>query len=129
MLLFPTIALAKLPDRIVHHRPGCESARCDHHADRLYNAHKRKHREAREANSMSALEQCVITNESKGNPQAVSGVYMGIGQWEDSRWLSDGGGRYGATPLDASYAQQERILRGEGEAGMIEQQGQYDGCG
>ena len=101
-------------------------------ADRLYNRHMRKAKERREAREavrpMSALEACIIQHESGGNPQAVSGIYMGIGQWEESRWLSDGGGRYAPTPLGASYAEQERILRGEGEAGMIDQQGRWDGC-
>lgn len=77
----------------------------------------------------SALEACIIEHESGGDPQAVNGVYEGIGQWEQPRWESDGGLRYAATPLGASFAQQERVLAGEGEAGMIEQQGQYDGCG
>lgn len=77
---------------------------------------------------MSTLEACVIQHESGGDPRAVNGIYEGIGQWEPSRWLSDGGGRYSQTPLGATYAEQERILRGEGEAGMIDQQAQYDGC-
>ena len=54
---------------------------------------------------------------------------MGIGQWEESRWLEDGGGRYASTPLGATYAEQAIILAGEEEAGMSQQQGQYDGCG
>lgn len=78
---------------------------------------------------MSVLEACIIQHESGGNPRAVNGIYTGIGQWEQSRWLSDGGGRYSSTPLGASYAEQESVLRGEGEAGMIQQQGIYDGCG
>ena len=78
---------------------------------------------------LTAHEACIIQKESGGDPQAVSGIYMGIGQWEESRWLSDGGGRFASTPLGATYAQQEIILRGEGEAGMSQQQGQYDGCG
>jgi hypothetical protein len=83
---------------------------------------------------MGALEACIIRKESGGDPNAVSGKYEGIGQWSsepppgENRWLSDGGGRYSSTPLGATYAQQERILREEGEAGMIDQQGQYDGC-
>ncbi len=77
---------------------------------------------------MSSLEACIISHESGGDPNAVNGIYEGIGQWEPSRWISDGGGRYSSTPLGASYSQQEIILRGEGEAGMREQQAQYDGC-
>lgn len=72
---------------------------------------------------------CIIQAESGGNPQAVNGRYMGIGQWEQSRWLSDGGGRYAPTPLGATYSQQVAILNGEGAAGMHQQQGQYDHCG
>lgn len=79
--------------------------------------------------SINAHEACIIEHESGGDPHAVSGQYMGIGQWEQSRWESDGGLRYAKTPLEATYAQQEIILRDEGEAGMTEQQGQYDGCG
>ncbi len=77
---------------------------------------------------MSSLEACIISHESGGDPNATNGIYSGIGQWEESRWLSDGGGRFSSTPLGASYAQQEIILRGEGEAGMVQQQGQYDNC-
>ncbi len=79
---------------------------------------------------MSALERCIIKNESKGNPRAVSpnGTYKGIGQWSPWSWEHYSHGRYGPSPLDASYAEQEKVLRSEGEAGMIDQQGQYDGC-
>lgn len=78
---------------------------------------------------MSALEVCILEHETTGrDPNAVNGIYMGIGQWEESRWISDGGQRYGRTPLDATYEEQERILRGEGQAGMADQQGQWDGC-
>lgn len=78
---------------------------------------------------MSAHEACIIQKESGGDPNAVSGKYSGIGQWEQSRWESDGGLRYAPTPTQASYAEQEKVLRGEGDAGMSQQQGQYDGCG
>ncbi len=78
---------------------------------------------------MSTLEACIIQHESGGDPRAVNGQYEGIGQWEPAAWASDGGLRYASSPLGASYSQQEAVLRGEGEAGMIQQQGQYDGCG
>ncbi len=80
---------------------------------------------------MSAHEACIIRNESGGNPQDVSpnGVYKGIGQWQQSTWEEDHGTRYAPSPLDATYAEQEAVLRSEGDAGMSEQQGQYDGCG
>ncbi len=77
---------------------------------------------------MSSLEACIISHESGGDPNATNGQFEGIGQWEPSRWASDGGTRFSSTPLGASYAEQEIILRGEGETGMREQQGQYDGC-
>jgi len=78
---------------------------------------------------VSAHEACIIEKESGGDPQAVYEGHYGIGQWLISTWLEDGGGRYAPTPLGATYAQQEKILRGEGDAGMSQQQGQYDGCG
>lgn len=78
---------------------------------------------------MSALEVCILEHETTGrDPNAVNGIYSGIGQWEQGRWVSDGGLRYAPTPTEATYEEQERILRGEGEAGMIAQQGVYDGC-
>ncbi len=77
---------------------------------------------------MGSLEACIIQHESGGNPQAVNGQYEGIGQWSPESWSSNGGTRYASTPLGASYAQQEAVLRGEGEAGMIREQAQYDGC-
>lgn len=76
----------------------------------------------------SGLAACIVRQESGGNPQAVNGRYSGIGQWEQSRWLADGGGRYAPTPLGATYAEQLSVLEGEGAAGMRQQQGQYDGC-
>lgn len=80
------------------------------------------------ARSMSALEACIISHESGGNPQATNGQYAGIGQWSPAAWAQDGGTRYASSPLGASYAEQEAVLRGEGEAGMRQQQAQYDGC-
>lgn len=77
---------------------------------------------------MSSLEACIIQKESGGDPHAVNGQYEGIGQWEPEAWKHDGGLQYAPTPGEASYAEQEAVLRGEGEAGMIDQQGQYDGC-
>lgn len=74
------------------------------------------------------MEQCVISHESGGDPSAVNGQYSGIGQWSATQWAADGGDRYGSSPLDASYSEQEQILASEGDAGMEQQQGQYDGC-
>lgn len=78
----------------------------------------------------SSLESCIIQHESGGNSDAVSpsGTYAGIGQWSATAWAEDGGDVYGASPLDASYAEQEAVLAGEGAAGMEDQQGQFDGC-
>lgn len=80
---------------------------------------------------MSSLEECVIRNESKGNSQAVnsSSGAAGIGQWIQSTWEADGGTRYASTPLGATREQQLAVLASEGQAGMEQQQGQYDGCG
>lgn len=77
----------------------------------------------------SSYERCIINAESGGRPNAVNGQYSGIGQWSVTQWQADGGGRYSSTPLGASYSQQEIILRGEGRAGMGQQQGRYDPCG
>jgi hypothetical protein len=107
----------------LHLPPGCRSQAC---AKRVGRAWWLKHHP--KAHIASGLEACIIQHESGGDPKAVNGIYEGIGQWEHSRWISDGGGRYAESPLGATYAEQEIILRGEGEAGMIEQQGQYDGC-
>ncbi len=113
------------------HQPGCRSQKCDLRVMRTEGRRRHllwAHIASEGPETPSALESCIIQHESGGNPQAVSGQYEGIGQWEESRWLSDGGGQYASTPLGASYAQQEAVLRDEGEAGMAQQQGQYDGC-
>lgn len=80
------------------------------------------------AQPASALAACIIWHESGGNPQAVNGQYEGIGQWSPAAWALDGGLRFASTPLGASYSQQVMVLNGEGTAGMIRQQGVYDGC-
>jgi hypothetical protein len=105
------------------HHPECRTARCARHADRLYAKHHPPPKPA-----MSALEACIIREESGGDPTAVNGQYEGIGQWSPSSWDQWSQGRYGNTPLDASYVEQEKVLRSEGEAGMIREQGVYDGC-
>jgi hypothetical protein len=77
----------------------------------------------------SGLEQCIIAHESGGDSTVVnSSGHMGLGQWDEATWLADGGGQYGATPLDATAAEQEQILASEGVSGMESQQAQYDGC-
>lgn len=105
---------------LTKHRPRCRTLTCDRRVDRIWAIHHP---------AISAHEACIIQHESGGDPNAVSGIYSGIGQWEQSRWESDGGMRYAPTPTSATYAEQEKVLRGEGDAGMSEQQGQYDGCG
>lgn len=78
--------------------------------------------------SDSSLESCIISHESGGSPTAVNGDHEGIGQWTPDAWAEDGGTQYSATPLGASYDEQEIILSGEGVSGMEDQQAQYDGC-
>lgn len=72
---------------------------------------------------------CIISHESGGNPQATNGQYAGIGQWSPSSWAHYSHGRYGSSPLNATYSEQLGVLLSEGDAGMSNQQGQYDGCG
>lgn len=74
------------------------------------------------------LAACIISHESGGNPEAVNGQYGGIGQWSPTAWQQDGGTRYASSPTGASYAEQVAVLDGEGAAGMVQQQGQWDGC-
>jgi hypothetical protein len=59
----------------------------------------------------------------------TNGQYHGIGQWSPSSWATYGGTKYAADPVNATYEQQLRVLASEGDAGMSNQQGQYDGCG
>ena len=91
----------------------------------------REAKEAREAPHLSAHAECIIQHESGGDPTIhdQTGKYSGIGQWEQSRWESDGGLRYAPTPTQATLFEQEKVLMAEGDAGMSDQQGQYDGCG
>lgn len=135
--ILTTTAVAQTADKShlpFPHHPECIHWACAHSGDAKWNRHKRKERERREARELrerppiSGLEACIIRKESGGDPQAVYLGHYGIGQWLISTWLEDGGGRYGASPLEASYAEQEKILRSEGEAGMRNQQAQYDGC-
>lgn len=78
--------------------------------------------------SSSGLEQCIVYRESTNNPQATNGQYEGYGQWSPQQWAADGGTKYAPTPLGASPSEQMQILSSEGTAGMLTQQGQYDGC-
>jgi hypothetical protein len=142
VLIFPVTTSAKplghAANHHYRHHLECHSLECVRYANAAYNRHKlkekrrreaRERKEAREAQrTMSALEACIIRNESGGNPNAVNGQYEGIGQWSPSSWDHWSHGRYGATPLDATYAEQEKVLHGEGASGMIREQGVYDGC-
>lgn len=77
----------------------------------------------------SGMTACIIARESGGNPEAVNGSgYMGEGQWDESTWLADGGGAYGATPLDASAAEQQQVIANQVAAGNTGQWTNYDGC-
>lgn len=76
----------------------------------------------------NGLTQCIINAESGGNPQAVNGQYMGEGQWDQPTWIADGGGKYGATPLDASKAQQEQVIADQVAKGNTGQWTNYDPC-
>jgi Transglycosylase-like domain len=81
------------------------------------------------APAASGLTACIIERESGGDPTAVnSGGYMGEGQWAESTWIADGGGKYGATPLDASAAEQEQVIASQVAAGNTGQWTDYDGC-
>jgi hypothetical protein len=77
----------------------------------------------------SGLTQCIIQRESGGDPTVVnSSGHMGEGQWDESTWLADGGGKYGATPLDASGAEQQQVIESQVAAGNTGQWTEYDGC-
>lgn len=102
------------------------------HFVRWYDRHQRRlwrdRREATLAPALSPLARCIINAESTWRPYAVNGGHMGYGQWDESTWLNDGGGRYGATPLDATPAEQERIIEEQVEAGNTRQWTDYDPC-
>lgn len=77
----------------------------------------------------SGLVGCIIRSESGGNPQAVNpNGHYGLGQWDQSTWIADGGGRYASTPLGASAAQQQQIISEQVAAGNTGQWTNYDGC-
>jgi len=77
----------------------------------------------------SGLVGCIISRESGGNAQAVNpNGHYGLGQWDQSTWIADGGGRYASTPLGASASQQAQIIREQVAAGNTGQWTNYDGC-
>lgn len=77
----------------------------------------------------SGLESCIIQAESGGDSTVVnSSGHMGLGQWDESTWIADGGQQYGATPLDATAAEQEQIIAEQIAAGNTSQWTNYDGC-
>ena len=77
----------------------------------------------------SGLASCIIRSESGGNSQAVnSSGHMGEGQWDESTWLADGGGRYASTPLGASASEQTAIINEQLAAGHAGQWTNWDPC-
>lgn len=53
---------------------------------------------------------CIVHNESRGNPQAQNGQYLGLAQWSPEAWGRMGGHRYASTPLGATEQQQLVVL-------------------
>lgn len=97
--------------------------------DRRQRALWRDRLEANAAPALSSLARCIINAESGGDPNVVnSSGHMGYGQWDESTWLADGGGRYGRTPLDATPAEQERIIEEQVAKGNTAQWTDYDPC-
>lgn len=103
-----------------HHHPGCRSARCDRHADRLYAKHHRpKFR-------FTTFELCVANRES-GEPGSTSFStirwnyvgegYEGAYNWVNSTWLAMGGGRYAEHANEASPKDQTLIFRAHANPG------------
>jgi hypothetical protein len=77
----------------------------------------------------SSLVRCIVARESGGNPRAVNASgHMGIGQWAESTWLAQGGGRYAATPLGASYGEQLAVIESAVAHGGASAWTPYDGC-
>jgi soluble lytic murein transglycosylase-like protein len=77
----------------------------------------------------SALVRCIVARESSGNPRAVNASgHMGLGQWAESTWLAQGGGRYAATPLGASYGEQLAVIESAVAHGGASAWTPYDGC-
>jgi hypothetical protein len=107
---------------------GYDRRQAHRHAARIATAEAAAQAARSQYPSGGGLEACIIQHESGGNPQARNGQYEGLGQWSPAAWAQDGGTQYAPSPLGASAAQQEAVLRSEGGAGMRQQQGQYDGC-
>jgi peptidoglycan hydrolase-like protein with peptidoglycan-binding domain len=79
--------------------------------------------------SGSGLVGCIISHESGGNSGAVNpNGHYGLGQWAQSTWIADGGGRYASTPLGATAAEQKQIIEEQVAAGNSGQWTNYDGC-
>lgn len=71
---------------------------------------------------------CIVEHESHGDPLARNGKYSGSAQWSQTIWVRDGGLRYGATPTQASYQDQLRVLStGLAQHGCSDWC-PYDGC-
>jgi Transglycosylase-like domain len=101
------------------HAPGCRSARCDHHAYRLW----LKHHPFR----FTAFELCVAGRESgagevvtRANARRyahdirwryVGEDYEGAYNWVNSTWLAMGGARYAEHANEATPREQTLIFR------------------
>ena len=75
----------------------------------------------------SSFEQCVISRESGGNPQATNGAgYWGLFQFSAATWAA-----YGGNPADfgwASAGEQEQVFNNAMAAGGESNWAPYDGC-
>lgn len=56
------------------------------------------------------LAACIVSSESRHNPQANNGSHFGIAQWTVEAWLRHGGGAFASSPLGATYEQQLLVL-------------------
>jgi LysM repeat protein len=76
--------------------------------------------------STSSFEQCVISRESGGDPEASNGGYWGLFQFSASTWAA-----YGGNPADfggASAAEQEQVFDNAVARGGESNWAPFDGC-
>lgn len=93
--------------------PGCHTLRCDRHVGRIWwEKHKPRFQ-------FRPFELCVANREA-GSPGSYSyntinwqynGDYEGAYNWENSTWISMGGGQYAAHAYDATPEQQTLVFR------------------
>lgn len=99
----------------VHHRPGCQSRRCDRWADAEAQRHRlraRRRREAREVSEGWAIPEAIVMCESGGqdlapNSASASGFYQIIRE----TWDAYGGASFASEAWLASKAQQSIVAR------------------